>query len=578
MAVRIPIYESKTLPQGGVQARATPLQQTDVLGNAVARFGSTAAQVAGMVAADINEARVREVDNQASAAIRGLLYDPEKGYLAATGKDAVDRYQDTEAAIKQLGEQLAGGLQSPGQREMFDRVWQRRADSALNSIAVHAAQQSKVYNNNQAEARSALSIDDAVASYGNAPAFNTARATAITEAAHGKTGAEAELAAKQAETKIHLGVLNNLFSSERTAEARAYYDANRGQIAAQYHDEIQQKLQAGVVKNDSLTMAFALQSEYGSLKEQRAALDQKFQNGEIDAELRDATLVRLEHDNVQREKLKTEYDSSMEGNAQDWLLKNPGKTVLDMPPEMYAWAKSKGQLDRLRSFAERGGEGGGDNQLFTEWRFMASDDPIRFTEAFRREAPFLRGKLSGTQYNNLLGLATSANAKDLKAQEATKVAADTVRSLTKDLQAAGLRPTSTKEQDAERMAAFQGRLLQDLDSATRAKGSALTPEESRKIGLNLLQEGRLQGSGTFWDTKKMRFEVAPEEQATTPFVSTEYAKIPMAEQQQIETWLKAHPETWKRFKVVPQPGVNMTNTREWKNAVEVLYQRIKERQ
>lgn len=581
MAIKIPTYESSTLPQGQIQAQALPLEQTNVFGNALERFGSAAAQVAGMVAKDINEGRVRDADNQASEAIRQILYDPAKGYLTSTGKDAVDRYRDAEASLRGLGDKLSAGLDDAVQKRMFSEVWQRRMDSALNNVTVHAAQQAKTYNDSQAEARAANAANDAIASFSNPTQFELHKNTALIEAQYGKTGAAAELARRKADTAINVGVINNMLAANQTQAAQAYFDAHKGDIDASYHDQIVARLTAGDARQKSLDLSFQLQSQYKSLDDQEAALEKLYKGGDsgINAEVYDATKQRLRVEAQQQKAELSDYHNMMEGHFQDWILKNPGRPITDYT-EGYAWAIQNGRVANMQSFAksqEAGAEKVDDPALYTDWRFKFSNDPLNAAQEFQRTSSDLRSRLSPQHYEALLTLSTSSMNKDAKALDLQRQTSSIVKGITGDIKAAGLSPNAKPDSPAaQEWTAYTAKLYDAIDDAQRQKGSALTPEEGRKVGLRLLEEGRLQGSGAFFDDRVRRFQMT-DDQRQYKFVTTEYAKIPTAERQQVEGWLRSHPTEWRRFGFAQQPGVDPVGSREWKYAVEQLYQTIKDK-
>lgn len=682
MAVKIPIYESQTQATGQLQAQARPLEQTNAVGVAMERFGAAAAAVGGMVVRDINEARVREADNSVSEAIRAALYDPEKGYLTSTGKDSVDRFKDTESQLRGLSAKFSDGLDDPMQKRMFGEVVQRRIDSALNTVTAHAAQQAKVYNDGQAEARAKNSVQDAIGAFDNPVQFNLYRNTAVIEAQHGRTGAAADLARRAVDSNIHLGVLNNMLASKQVDRAQAYFDAHKADIDAGYHDQVIAKLTAGDITQKSLDLSFRLQSEHKSLGDQEAALKQLYEgdagygdradgtrkgrgwmgeikrpdgtvmteigvgveidgkeheiplivptltaeqverlktmpmNGKvppdikakavewardrmaqgkspfagaeespggkpagISAEVYDATMQRLRAE-AQRQKVElADYHNMMEGHYQDWILKHPGQPITDYT-EGYAWAMQYGRVANMAAFAksqEAGAEKPDNPELYTDWRFRFATDPFNAAQEFKSTSADLRNKLSPRQYDSLLTLSTSAMSGDAKALDLQRQASVVVKGITSDLKSAGLNPNAKPDTTAAReWQSYTASLWEAIDQAQQRKGSALTPQEARQVGLQLLQEGRLQGSGTFFDDRVRRFQMT-DEQRQYPFVATDYTKIPMAERQQVEEWLRSHPTEWRRFGFAQQPGVDPVGSREWKNAVEQLYQTIKEK-
>jgi hypothetical protein len=110
-----------------------------------------------------------------------------------------------------------------------------------------------------------------------------------------------------------------------------------------------------------------LQGSMKSFSAQEAELDKQYKAGKISAELYDATKQRIEHDYSKRKMMQAEGDKSMMGAAQDYLLKNPNATALDLPPNVYAWAKNTGHLQALDSFSRSGGRFAQDTKAWLEF-------------------------------------------------------------------------------------------------------------------------------------------------------------------------------------------------------------------
>ena len=572
MAVKIPTYDDQLTPNtGGVRYQSRAVEQTPVLGQAVQRFGDMAGAVSMAMLKDANEGAVREADNQASDTIRKLLYDSENGYLAKTGKEAKDGFKDIETQLRGLSSTITGTLQTGAQQQMFKQVIDRRIDSALNSATVHAAQQTKAYNVQQAAARAANAAEDAVLVWNDPKQFATNKATMVTEATFGLNGAAADLAAREALSKLHTNVIQLQIAQHMPDKAREWFEANKGEISASTHDDIVKLLDGANTRQQSLNTFLDYQSLYPTYKEQEAALKKDYQAGHVSAEVYDETLQRLDHADARRRTDEAQANQQMEGQAQEWLLRNPGSSVLDMPPNLFAWAKREGRLDSLKSFSNNGGQGSNNPSLHTQWVFKFSDDPIGAAKEFRNQSEALRTQMSASEYNSLLAAAAAATKNDFKQQDAVTVAATVAKSIGKDLYAAGL-----TNKRPEQLAEFQSVLIQEIQARTAQKGQALTNEEARKVGLDLLRTGKLQGSGAMWDTKKRRYEVTAEEQAQTPFVSVDYNDIPADKKAKLYDWMNDNVNGKPRYlqfglRRDPYGGVDQSSS-EYRSAIERLYQ------
>jgi hypothetical protein len=151
---------------------------------------------------------------------------------------------------------------------------------------------------------------------------------------------------------------------------------------------------------------------------------------------------------------------------------------------------------------------------------------------------------------------------DLKGMESQRTVKRTLGLVKAEIAKAGIDMTpkegSTK---AKETAEFMGSITMALDEATAAKGKPLTPEEAKRIGMNMLREGFVQGSGFFFEDKKRGYQLKPEERAK--FAAVRYADIPTDIRAEIET------EIYPRGK--PSRGVSIDKAR-----VERTYQRALE--
>jgi len=118
-------------------------------------------------------------------------------------------------------------------------------------------------------------------------------------------------------------------------------------------------------------------------------VQQDFASGKVDAATRVTIEQRIDHKRAVGEQMKNDGDKAAMGAAQEWILKNTGKSVLEMPPNLYAWAKSSGHLSELDKFASREGRPGERmKELEARGRLMnqAATDPDAFIETFKKNA------------------------------------------------------------------------------------------------------------------------------------------------------------------------------------------------
>ena len=159
------------------------------------RFSSGSASTPGMVAAQGIEAMGKgmeaagaagmrewaaQQDQLAEANVKGkvaalqdgisaALHDPNTGYLWTRGADAQGRYSDTFGALAQLPAQMADGLNSPIEKQMWQEQSTRLVQGALDQVRQHAGSQLKETN---AQASDALVKSSTNAAVSGAAAWN----------------------------------------------------------------------------------------------------------------------------------------------------------------------------------------------------------------------------------------------------------------------------------------------------------------------------------------------------------------------------------------------------------------------
>ena len=350
MPVRIPFYEQQETPQGRLEGFARGVQYSGAVGQAMEQAGNVMIKVGEQIDREVSEGQAREADNLASAEIRTLLYDPEKGYFAQVGKGAIEGYAPTEQQIKAVQDKYSQNL-SPRAKEMFSSTVNSRIQGALQSASTHVMNQSRVYNTSLAEARNTSAILDAIDIANSDPvAFNRMKATAIQEAQFGKDAAVAQMAVAATLTTLHQGVIDRFMSVPGGAQqARDWYAANFNEISPDERDDILQVLNAVDTKDQSLKLSFELQT-VGGLREQEAELKSRYEAGSINAEVYDATRDRLQQEAKIRKEQQAINKNTVLGLAQDWVLKNPEKSLVEMPPQLYAQMVSFGKLSTLANF------------------------------------------------------------------------------------------------------------------------------------------------------------------------------------------------------------------------------------
>jgi hypothetical protein len=323
---------------------AIPGQQQQQYGQALQQSGNAQAQIALDIQKDVNDAATKEADNAAAQAVNTLLHDPKSGYLNTQGKEALERREDAQKYIQDSLDKAGETLTNDMQRRMFTDVARRRLLMAQEQINVHAAAQTKVYNETETTKRIDNSRKDAVANWAlwntgkvledgtkEPNAFSTAKATMLAEANHlaamkgfGPDSETAKSLRLGQTTTLHGDILNTMLAADKTKEAKEYYEKNSEEIDPEKRDDFKKALNTAGVAEESIKLARAMSimNNGQSLVQQREELDQMLEKGDITAATHSATMQQL----VQLHTIKkAEQSEQTAGQATNLELSLKGK-------------------------------------------------------------------------------------------------------------------------------------------------------------------------------------------------------------------------------------------------------------
>lgn len=108
-----------------------------------------------------------DADNRAMAVADQLMYDPENGYMAKQGKNAMEAYQSTMENLKAEFDKIVGGLQ-PATRDAVASRIADRYQSALRQAQRWNTQQTQKYHIDSSKARVETLLDDGANHYADA--------------------------------------------------------------------------------------------------------------------------------------------------------------------------------------------------------------------------------------------------------------------------------------------------------------------------------------------------------------------------------------------------------------------------
>ncbi len=401
---KVPTYDNfqaTTTASPDVQVRAPLLPDTagkvaQQLGQGLQSVGSTLAKEAADMQATINEAQVSTMDARYADAIRAGLYDPEKGFLAAKGADAISRRDAAVSGVQDIQKAIEKDAQNDAQRELWSKVSATRRQAALNKIDEHTGAQVVAFRETASLARASSLAQDMVVNAAGASItgsqFGVAHATFLHELQQqaqlkGLGGAETD-SSKQyvltGTTAAHANVISDLLSRNNPEGAAAYFTAHIKEIDPTKQDALRKAVQESSLDTrafDLVNTALAgANGDYGAaMKTILAVKDGKLARGAEEELHRRQTYDRLAN---------AERDEKLYGSGR--LLVEQGKAWKTVGASEQYRGLSDGKKAELKNYYDthqrelRAIAGAGTSktnpEVYQDLYNKYSDDPKAFAE------------------------------------------------------------------------------------------------------------------------------------------------------------------------------------------------------
>jgi len=356
-------------------------KQAEALGAAMISSGSAVIKIAERIQDDIDDANTKQFDNLTSQFIR----QTQTNYMLTEGQDAVTKYKAEEEKINKYVKDIQEGgvlvvdgkeisLQNDMQKKMYGQVAQRRMSAALAEMSAHQLKAVKDWNINETKKRIGNLKNDAVADSSKWAVPNSVyqersasmikevesllEQVGVPKIVDGKVSAQYEAAIRAVKTELHEEVINQFVAQEQPKMAAAYLKNFTPEINRDKLDNLTtlvKKAEETVnVKEDSLKLQLSMAKV--PFDQALTNVNKMFEEGRISAELRDATVTRLEHQNQLVKQAETKMNAQMLGEAQEWMIRHPGQSVLNMPAKYQTWARETGHWASLKSLEKTGGQ------------------------------------------------------------------------------------------------------------------------------------------------------------------------------------------------------------------------------
>lgn len=428
---------------------------------------------------------------------------------------------------------------------------QRASARALSTARLSALEAANGYESQQLDVAARTALDDSTYMLANqAIAAGPARAAPLIEQATAnirafgaQRGIDVEKQVLAVQTGVHANIIAQL-QKVNPAEAANYFTAHKGQIEASRHDEIQKGLDMAGAQRKAQAFGDEIMAMPGVTLEAALAEARKRFEGDDEtnalAEIKTRFQEREAGETLAAKKLaKTGWSSLLSVGS---ISRMDPKLVSDLreraPEEL---RQMQDWLDTKRRQAKAEAEGNSDpnefGRFYTYFR-MAIDAPAKFADLdLTKVQPYV----SKQQLAALVSMQSGISKTDAKAMALQNQVKQTLTMVDSTIRAAGLNPRAKPDSPAAKeFDNFMGAVTMALTQAQaeRKDGSPLPPEEMRKIGMRLLQEGYEQGSGIFgmFQTTRRGYQVMTDPAlADKDFITVPYGKIPQKIRDELTT-------------------------------------------
>ena len=465
-------------------------------GQAMTAAGNAAFRLGSAIQDGIDDATTKQADVMA---VRGMQQVADR-FLGTMGQQSEKEFEAAMGQLSQAGAAAMDTLQNDTQRAMFSPILARNMAMYQSRMSQHRNGQVRVWNTNEAVARSEVNADNAIFAYqqkdevdANGRPVGMIRYAAYADTAVDEARKAGELMGyapdsaqmQQLEQKVNdriaTGVVQSLVSQGKFAEAQEFLDAQgtvevlapksrealantvdvkrQGAVIGELTNSIRD---TGVLNAKSDPKTYGQEASEGA--EPPTTLREALTIAENiqDDDVRKAVQAQLRVQYAQDDALITQEYRAVLANRDDWMAV-PGNSAADFP-----------QLDRLtpadreRTYAMQ----------------LQKDDDVTMAEVTINPGLLLDPKYM----DGLSGKVSPAKLANLRkmAAQPEKIMAATVDAgeINRQLYDFGMDKYADPGKDAKASRAaliFRQNVEMEIDAAQRAAGRALRPEEKREI-------------------------------------------------------------------------------------------------
>ena len=415
----------RATPNPALSAERVPVSEQTALADQQMRSGAQITKAGDEMQSEFDKEMERVNKMRAEDAFSELrnaqleLTMGKDGFNSKRGGDALKTplLANYTQKFKEASERIAGTLDNEDQRQAFKQRAAVAQSQYTHDLLGHLAKENDVYARQVLKATIDTETRHATARWDSpleiAGSVNRINA-AIAEEAR-RTGVDpvvAEDMRRDALAPIYKSIITQAIAGHNLGYAKAVLqEATKSEIIdAKSSAHFTKEIEVGDKQAKVLTYSDNLFATTKGYKEQMKQVQQDFAAGKIDAATREGAEHRIDKARAVAEHIKNEGDKYMMGQAQELVLQNTGKSVMDMPPNLYAWAKNSGHLAGLDAFATREGRPGERiAELETRGKLMqqAAQDPDSFIADFKKTAFANRFDLGANGIKEMQNIAQS---------------------------------------------------------------------------------------------------------------------------------------------------------------------------
>lgn len=506
---------------GGPNPGGIAAEQASQFGQAATNAGAALAKIVRVEQAKADEDRVNDVMNQLVKSRTDLQVES----MSLTGRAALERpdgkslQDEYTEKLDKVRQELAEKLGNNNQRQVFNHQAGQLNNQFRGALGAHTLQQAKRF---RADGQSAT-VEEAQRQGGLLWGDEAVRAQSsdvirgVVEQIKLDNGWDAtkdkaliDATLTKFMSPLHASVMSGMLDAGQVDAARDYYKTNSVELTTQARLQLHDAINVGDFEKRTQEGTEQILAQAGGDTQKALALAREKYSGKEE----DGIVARLKTLDAEKTTIDA-HDASRVSKAAWSSVMESGKIAPTLLAELRQ--KAPGEERRIRDWqetkwrrAKADAEGAKTDgfDVYYGLRQMSVNDPAAFSQLDLRKSAPLLGK---AQLNHLVEVQAGISKGDAKAMETQRVVKSTLGLIKSEVAAVGI-DLSPKEGTPAAVESnkFMGALTMALDTATKTKGSPLTTDEARRIGLSMVREGVEQNSGVFgmFQTRKRGYQIA----------------------------------------------------------------------